>query len=163
MASVAKLTAVSKPNVFVVPTMSLSIVLGTPTSGMPRLWNSWAIASVPSPPMTTSASSFSSWNISTHAIGVVPRAAGGLDRIGERIAAVGRAENGAADAQDAGDVARREQPRTGSARCRPSKLSSRPTTSQLQLAAGLDDGADDGVETGRVAAAGHDTNAANGR
>ena len=28
----------------------------------------------------------------------------GLDRIGERIAAIGRAEDGAADAQDAGDV-----------------------------------------------------------
>ena len=37
MASVAKLTAVSNPNVFVVSTMSLSIVFGTPTSGMPRL------------------------------------------------------------------------------------------------------------------------------
>ena len=65
MASVAKLTAVSKPNVLVVSTMSLSIVFGTPTSGMPRSENSWAIASVPSPPMTTRASSFSSWNIST--------------------------------------------------------------------------------------------------
>ena len=33
MASVAKLTAVSKPKVFVVSTMSLSMVFGTPTSG----------------------------------------------------------------------------------------------------------------------------------
>ena len=35
MASVAKLTAVSNPNELLVPTMSLSIVFGTPTSGMP--------------------------------------------------------------------------------------------------------------------------------
>ncbi len=68
MASVAKLTAVSNPNVFVVSTMSLSIVFGTPTIGMPRLWNSCAMLSVPSPPMTTSASSFSSWNISTQRV-----------------------------------------------------------------------------------------------
>jgi hypothetical protein len=37
IASVAKLTAVSKPKQLVVPKMSLSIVLGTPTSGTPRL------------------------------------------------------------------------------------------------------------------------------
>ena len=36
MASVAKATAVSNPKQFVVPTMSLSIVFGTPTIGMPR-------------------------------------------------------------------------------------------------------------------------------
>ena len=29
---------------------SLSIVLGTPTTGIPRSWNCWAIASEPSPP-----------------------------------------------------------------------------------------------------------------
>ena len=65
MASVAKLTAVSNPNVLVVPTMSLSMVLGTPTSGMPILANLSAMASVPSPPMTTSASSPMRWNMST--------------------------------------------------------------------------------------------------
>ena len=37
MASVAKATAVSKPKQLVVPTMSLSMVFGTPTSGMPQL------------------------------------------------------------------------------------------------------------------------------
>ena len=36
MASVAKSTAVSKPKQFIVPTMSLSMVFGTPTIGMPR-------------------------------------------------------------------------------------------------------------------------------
>ena len=35
IASVANATAVSKPKQFVVPTMSLSIVFGTPTIGMP--------------------------------------------------------------------------------------------------------------------------------
>ena len=38
--------------------------LGTPTIGMPSLQNSCAIPSVPSPPMTTSASSPILWNIS---------------------------------------------------------------------------------------------------
>jgi hypothetical protein len=37
IASVAKATAVSNPKQFVVPTMSLSIVFGTPTIGMPRI------------------------------------------------------------------------------------------------------------------------------
>ena len=64
MASVAKLTAVSKPKQLVVSTMSLSIVLGTPTSGMPRLANSWAMARVPSPPITTRPSRPSWWNMS---------------------------------------------------------------------------------------------------
>ncbi len=65
MASVANATAVSKPKQLVVPTMSLSIVFGTPTMGMPRLQNSWAMASVPSPPMTTSAPRPILWNMST--------------------------------------------------------------------------------------------------
>ena len=39
---------------------------------------------------------------------------------------------------------------------RPSKLSSMPMTSTLALHAGLDDGADDGVQAGRVTAAGED-------
>ncbi len=64
MASVAKVTAVSKPKQFVVPTMSLSIVLGTPMIGIPFLLNSCAIESVPSPPMTTMPSICSLWNIS---------------------------------------------------------------------------------------------------
>ena len=45
------------------------------------------------------------------AIGVVADAFRGRDRIRERIAAVGRAENRAAETQDAGDVARREHAR----------------------------------------------------
>jgi len=49
-ASVAAATAESKPNVKAVAPSSLSIVFGTPTTGMPRSWNCWAIAGDPSPP-----------------------------------------------------------------------------------------------------------------
>ena len=47
-----------------------------------------------------------------HAIGVVPGAFGRADRMGERVAAVGRAEDGAAEPQDAGHIPRRQRPRT---------------------------------------------------
>ena len=53
----ANATAVSNPKQFTVPTMSLSIVLGTPTTGTPRSLKRWAMPSVPSPPITTRASS----------------------------------------------------------------------------------------------------------
>ena len=51
MASVAIWTAVSKPKVSSVPDRSLSMVLGTPTTGMPRPWSLSATPSVSSPPM----------------------------------------------------------------------------------------------------------------
>ena len=61
MASVAIDTAVSKPKVCSVHGMSLSMVLGTPTTGTrPSVWARCAVASEPSPPMTTRASSPSS-------------------------------------------------------------------------------------------------------
>ena len=49
-ASVAQATAESKPNVKAVAPRSLSIVLGTPTTGMPCSWSCWAMVSEPSPP-----------------------------------------------------------------------------------------------------------------
>jgi hypothetical protein len=49
-ASVAHSTALKKPNVNAVLDRSLSIVLGTPTTGMPCSWNCCATASEPSPP-----------------------------------------------------------------------------------------------------------------
>ena len=52
-------------------------------------------------------------------------------------------------------VSTRERP--GS--IRPSKLSSRPMHSMPAFAGRLDDGADDGVEAGRVAASGEDAEA----
>src|SRR6478736_4166249 len=56
MASMAMLTAVSKPKVKSVALRSLSIVLGTPTTFTPRSCSLVATPSVSSPPMATSAS-----------------------------------------------------------------------------------------------------------
>ncbi len=56
IASVAICTAVSKPNVTSVPSRSLSIVLGTPTTGTPSWLSRPATPSVSSPPMGMSAS-----------------------------------------------------------------------------------------------------------
>ena len=61
MASVAIDTAVSNPKVCSVQGTSLSMVLGTPTTGtMPSVWARCAMASEPSPPMTIRASSSTS-------------------------------------------------------------------------------------------------------
>ena len=49
-ASVAQATALSKPNVNAVADRSLSIVLGTPTTGMPYSCSCCAMANEPSPP-----------------------------------------------------------------------------------------------------------------
>ncbi len=51
MASVATPTAVSKPKVRSVEEMSLSMVFGTPTTGMPASESIRAAVRVPSPPM----------------------------------------------------------------------------------------------------------------
>ena len=56
IASVAICTAVSKPKVTSVAAMSLSIVFGTPTIGTPSAESRSAVRSVPSPPITTTAS-----------------------------------------------------------------------------------------------------------
>ena len=56
-------TAVSKPNVKSVPTMSLSIVFGTPISGRPcSSWSIRVISIVCSPPIATTASRLSRSN-----------------------------------------------------------------------------------------------------
>ena len=54
-ASVTVATAVSKPKLRSLWAMSLSMVLGTPTTGRPRWARPWAIVMVPSPPIATSA------------------------------------------------------------------------------------------------------------
>ena len=51
IASVAVLTAVSKPKVRCVPLTSLSMVLGTQTTGSPLRQRSCAICRLPSPPI----------------------------------------------------------------------------------------------------------------
>ena len=56
MASVAICTAVWKPNVKSVAARSLSIVLGTPTTGMPSSESRRATPSVSSPPIGMSTS-----------------------------------------------------------------------------------------------------------
>ena len=56
-ASVAVCTAVSKPKLCSQPTMSLSMVLGTPTTCKPRCARPLAMCMLPSPPITTKASS----------------------------------------------------------------------------------------------------------
>ena len=89
------------------------------------------------------------------AIGIVPRAIGCLDHLGERIPAVHRAENRAAEPQDAGDVARRERARAARL---DQAVEAVLDADALDAAVGrrLDDCANDGVETGGVAAAGED-------
>ena len=101
MASVANATAVSKPKQFVVPTMSLSMVFGTPTIGMPRLAE---LVGDGQRAVAADDDQRAEPHLVEHlddAIGVVVRAVGGLDRIRERVAAVDGAENGAAEPQDA--------------------------------------------------------------
>src|SRR6266567_1215917 len=65
IASVAVATAVSKPKVATVPPTSLSIVLGTPTTGMPVAMSCRAMLRVPSPPIAMSASSRRAPNAAT--------------------------------------------------------------------------------------------------
>ena len=74
-ASVAVATAVRKPKVISVPTRSLSIVFGTPITLTPAAAIGAAHARVPSPPITSSASSRSRrivvrhWSVTSFQIG----------------------------------------------------------------------------------------------
>ena len=67
IASSAVFTAVSKPNVVIVPLTSLSIVFGTQTIFIPRSQSWWAMLIDPSPPMEMTASmpSFRAFSISS--------------------------------------------------------------------------------------------------
>jgi hypothetical protein len=157
MASVAKLTADSKPNALAVSTMSLSMVLGTQTSGRPRRWNSWAMASVPSPPMTISASRPRRRNVSTHSSDrshVCPQ----CGRAGEGIPAIGRAEDGAAAAQQSRHVGGLQRPPA-----RGFQQPREPVLDPDRLGAvrgrAFHHGPDDGVQSRSVAAAGENPDA----
>ena len=92
------------------------------------------------------------------AIRIVDLAFGRVDRILERVAVIGRAEDGAAEAQDAGDVLGRQD-----ARPRRVQQAVEAVFEADDLDAGvergLDDGADDGVEAGCITAAGEHANA----
>ena len=87
-----------------------------------------------------------------HAIGVRTRTVGGGHLGGERIAGVERPENGAAEPEDAGDVARRQH-----TRAIPFEQAVEAVFDtqcfDAAVGGGFHDGADDGVEPGRVAAA----------
>ena len=89
---------------------------------------------------------------------VVDRAVGGLDRIDERIAAVGRAENRAADAEDAGDVLQREDARPFGIDEAVEAVFEADALDAGERG-GLDDRANDRVQAGRVAAAGENADA----
>ena len=144
IASVAICTAVVKPNVMSVPTMSLSMVFGTPTIGRPRSSTSMlATVSEPLPPMTTSASRPMSANVVgdlLRAVGVVVRAAppGAEQRAAARQHAAQRA------ARRAASCAVRMHAVPGI-----EEADELVAVVQLTLA---DDGADDRVEAGTIAA-----------
>ena len=97
-------TAVSKPNVVIVPLTSLSIVFGTPTIFTPFSNSRCAIASDPSPPIVRIASIPSSL---ARSISSSERSTSTIDAVGlplrkvKRISAIGRAEDGAAEMADA--------------------------------------------------------------
>ena len=158
MASVAVLTAVSKPKVCSVHSTSLSIVLGTQTTGSPFLARSHAICMLPSPPMAMSASnplarnaaiSSSERSIST------PRPVGVGDDVAEWIAPVGGAEDGAAEVGDAADVLGAEAHHTVEGE-QSFVAALDPVDLPAPVVGGQHHRADDGIESGGVAAAGVD-------
>jgi len=130
---------------------------GRTAAPTPRLQNWCAIARVPSPPMTTSASSppcETSRRRDRNNRGCPPRSPPDA----RTDCRVGGAEDGAAEPEDAGDVSQRE-------RARSIRLDEAVETvfeaDDLDAAVGrgLDHGADDCVEAGRIAAAGEDADA----
>ena len=147
--SVAMLTAVSKPKVRSVSSMSLSIVLGMPTTGTPACDSRCAAVSVPSPPigMRTSIAVPGEHALHLRDPGVQPL--GGDPGRAQRRPAAGQ------QTVDGGDVQRR----------RPVLEKAPPAVAEAEdLAAvvaggGADDGSDHGVEAGAVAPAGEDTDA----
>src|SRR5262249_47536898 len=96
-----------------------------------------------------------------HALAVRARAVRGLhDRI-EGIARVDRAENRPAEPQDAGDVARRNDARSIEFEEAVVAVFETETT-DAAVPRRFHDGADDGVQTGRVTAAGENADAFDG-
>ena len=91
------------------------------------------------------------------AIRIVDLAFRRVDRILERVAVIGRAEDGPAQAQDAGDVVRRQD--AGSRRVQQAvEAVFEADDLDPGVVGGLDDGADDGVEAGCITAAGEHAN-----
>ena len=142
--SVAMLTAVSKPNVRSVPWMSLSIVFGMPITGTPSEASQAAAVSVPSPPIGSSAST--PWASSTSRIRPRPS----------------RSFCGATRADPSTVPPRVSSPLTTGRSSTMASSSSRPRQpfaeaddgAAVLLLGRADDGPQDGVESGAVAAAG---------
>ena len=115
IASVAVLTAVSNPKVRWVPLTSLSIVLGTQTTGRPLRQSSCEICRLPSPPIETSASKPLAWKAATRSSErshLVFLALSVAHDVAEGIAAIGGPQDGAAEVGDAADLSRdRAEPR----------------------------------------------------
>ena len=153
IASIAMLTAVSKPNVKSVPDRSLSIVLGTPTTLTPRSASLVATPRVSSPPIAISAS---------HAVGrkvVLDLLDAALDR--ERVGAR-RAEDRATARQDAADL-RRCRACMVSFSSGPAPAVAEPDELMSVLGHSLADGStDDCVESGAVASTGQHADAHRG-
>src|SRR5262249_17178494 len=92
------------------------------------------------------------------AIRVVANAFRSGDRVRERVAAVGGAENRSTKTQDAGHVPGRQSPRSPRFD-EPVEAVFEADALDARVRCALDDGANDGVEARRVAAAGEDTKA----
>ena len=166
MQSDAKLTAVSKPNVDIVLSRSLSIVLGTPMTRSPASCRRLAIDIDPSPPTVISASMpcFRNSATSSSVRSTSDQVPSGLPHgVRRRVAAVRRAEDRAAQVHDAADglcvqphdaaprvLVRDEQPVEPVA-----DADDVPTA----VASGERGGTDDGVQAGRVTSAGADGDA----
>ena len=162
MHSVAKPTAVSKPNVCVRLVEVVVDRLGHADDAQPGSDSRSPIVSEPSPPMVISASMPACPEQLHQLLGAVDLdvgAVGLLDREARRVAAVGRAEDRAAEvARCRARTSRVSDTTPPSGYCSgnisPLKPSRMPTTSQPAVAAGERDGADDGVEPRGVAAPG---------
>ncbi|MEZ5284067.1 MAG: hypothetical protein R2712_04505 [Vicinamibacterales bacterium] len=157
MASAAKETAVSKPKHVVAPTMSLSMVFGTPTSG-----NALQVELVGDGECAVAADGHQ--RIHAHLvkgfddpIGVVHLPVRRVGRVLEGVSVVGRAEDGPAQAQDAGDVVGGQGPRPAAVE-QAVEAVFEADDFDLRVAGRLDDGPDDGIEARGIPAAGEDAN-----
>ena len=148
IASVAIWTAVWKPNVKSVAARSLSIVFGTPTTLMPSSCSLPATPSVSSPPIGISASRRVRLHRGPHLVD----AAVDLVRVG-----AGRSEDRPAAVQDPARAVQRQVDGLVLEHAGPAVAEAHELVA-AEVVALADDGADDRVEPGAVAAAGKHTN-----
>ena len=108
----AVLTAVSNPNVEIVPSTSLSMVFGTPTMRMPLSHSCCAMASDPSPPIEMIAFDAASPRVGDQLVGpihLLDRAVGPCAVVVKGIAAIRGAEDRATQVADASDRVARQR------------------------------------------------------